>query len=45
MLKDYLKKLIGNVVIGIVKSLKGGEGDIKNIEIKYKPPENSWEGF
>ena len=38
VLKDYLKKLVGNVVIGIVKSLKGGEKDIENIEIKYKPP-------
>ena len=37
MLKDYLKKLVGNVIAGIVKSLKGGEKDLKSIEIKYKP--------
>ena len=37
MLKDYLEKLVGNVIVGIVRSLKGGEKDLKSIEIKYKP--------
>lgn len=37
ILKDYLEKLVGNVIVGIVKSLKGGEKDIESIEIKYKP--------
>ncbi len=37
ILKDYLKKLVGNVIVGIVKSLKGGEKDIESVEIKYKP--------
>lgn len=35
-LNAYLKKLIGNVITGIIKSLKGVEGDIKAVEIKYR---------
>lgn len=35
-LNDYLKKLIGNVITGIIKSLKGVEEDIKTVEIKSK---------
>lgn len=36
VLNEYLKKLIGNVIKGIIESLKGVDEDIKGVEIKFK---------
>jgi len=35
-LNNYLKKLIGNVITGIIKSLKGVEEKIELVEIRFK---------
>lgn len=35
-LNDYITKLLKNTITGILKSLKGVEGDIKDIDIKYR---------
>lgn len=35
-LNDYLRKLLKNLMTGILKSLKGVEGEIKEISVKYR---------
>lgn len=35
-LNDYIKKLLKNTITGILKSLKGVESDITDIDIKYR---------